>query len=260
MRRWASGFFQNFQAHRREVFRSPAAMLVVGSLLFDLLSLPVTYAFVVSWALRSPSNLRWLAPSIAIHWVISMAVVTRTITWKQALRRVPFLLDRELVEQGDLLLDVHPGMDSRPPLHVVDGTAGTCDRNCTHERSWENRLRRGHGGRGSHHDELVRQRSRTPRCRGRERLALDHRRDICEPLVLWAGATFQSFRRTLRDARRRTGALPIGAFATPAWEWVWALGLVALALGLILVVIAFFAAEPHLDQQRSEARPPAQAW
>jgi cellulose synthase/poly-beta-1,6-N-acetylglucosamine synthase-like glycosyltransferase len=89
MRRWASGFFQNFQAHKREVLRSPAAMLVVGSLLFDLLSLPVTYSFVVIWAHRNPSSLKWLAPSIAIHWAISMAIATRTITWKQALVGFP---------------------------------------------------------------------------------------------------------------------------------------------------------------------------
>jgi len=89
MRRWASGFFQNFQSHKREVLRSPAAMLVVGSLLFDLLALPVTYTFAVRWALRNPHSLRWLAPSVAIHWVISMTIVTRTITWKQALVGFP---------------------------------------------------------------------------------------------------------------------------------------------------------------------------
>jgi cellulose synthase/poly-beta-1,6-N-acetylglucosamine synthase-like glycosyltransferase len=89
MRRWASGFFQNFQQHRREVFRSPASMLVVGSLLFDLLSLPITYVLVTTWALQNPSSLKWLVPSIAIHWAISMAIVTRTITWKQALFGFP---------------------------------------------------------------------------------------------------------------------------------------------------------------------------
>lgn len=89
MRRWASGFFQNFQAHKREVFRSPAAMLVVGSLLFDLLALPVTYTFVVLWALHNPNSLKWMVPSVAVHWIISMIIVTRTITWKQALVGFP---------------------------------------------------------------------------------------------------------------------------------------------------------------------------
>jgi len=84
MRRWASGFFQNFQSHKRQVLRSPSAMLVVGSLLFDLLTLPVTYAFALFWMMRDPGTIRWLALSIEIHFTISMIMVTRTITWKQA--------------------------------------------------------------------------------------------------------------------------------------------------------------------------------
>ena len=89
MRRWASVFFQNFQSHKREVVKSPAAMLVVGTLLFDLLALPFTYTFVVTLALRHPSSLKWIVPSIAVHWAISMLIVTRTITWKQALVGFP---------------------------------------------------------------------------------------------------------------------------------------------------------------------------
>jgi hypothetical protein len=93
MRRWASGFFQNFQAHKREVFRSPSAMLVVGTLLFDLLSLPITYAFAITWVIRDPGNLSWMLPafaiSLGIHWVICTIIVTRTITWKQALLGFP---------------------------------------------------------------------------------------------------------------------------------------------------------------------------
>jgi cellulose synthase/poly-beta-1,6-N-acetylglucosamine synthase-like glycosyltransferase len=84
MRRWASGFFQNFQTHYGQVLRSPSALLVVGSLLFDLLMMPVIYASVVLWALHDPASLRWLAPSIAIHAAITMFIASRTITWKQA--------------------------------------------------------------------------------------------------------------------------------------------------------------------------------
>ena len=84
MRRWASGFFQNFQTHYGQVLRSPSALLVVGSLLFDLLMMPVIYTSVVLWALRDPASLRWLAPSIAIHAAITMFIASRTITWKQA--------------------------------------------------------------------------------------------------------------------------------------------------------------------------------
>ena len=89
MRRWASGFFQNFQRHKLAVVKSPAAILVVGSLLFDLLMMPVTYAFAILWMIRDPWTLEWLAISIAIHWVISFAIVTRTITWRQAIVGFP---------------------------------------------------------------------------------------------------------------------------------------------------------------------------
>jgi biofilm PGA synthesis N-glycosyltransferase PgaC len=89
MRRWASGFFQNFQAHKGQVLKSPAALLVVGSLLFDLLTLPLTYTFAVMLAVRHPTSLDWMLPAIAIHWAIAMVIVTRTITFRQALVGFP---------------------------------------------------------------------------------------------------------------------------------------------------------------------------
>jgi poly-beta-1,6-N-acetyl-D-glucosamine synthase len=89
MRRWASGFFQNFQAHRGHVVKSPAALLVVGSLLLDLLMLPVTYAFVVLLAVHDPGRLRWLVLSIAVHGVITTFIASRTLTWKQAIVGFP---------------------------------------------------------------------------------------------------------------------------------------------------------------------------
>src|SRR5262249_17338890 len=82
-------FFQNFQTHYGQVLRSPSALLVVGSLLFDLLMMPVTYTFVLLWALHDPASLRWLAPSIAIHAAISMFIASRTITCRQALVGFP---------------------------------------------------------------------------------------------------------------------------------------------------------------------------
>jgi cellulose synthase/poly-beta-1,6-N-acetylglucosamine synthase-like glycosyltransferase len=89
MRRWASGFFQNFQSHKGQVVRSPAAALVVGSLLFDLMMLPLTYSFVVLWAIHDPGSLRWLAPSILIHAALTTFIASRTITWRQALVGFP---------------------------------------------------------------------------------------------------------------------------------------------------------------------------
>ena len=89
MRRWASGFFQNFQTHYAQVLRSPSALLVVGSLLFDLLMMPVTYIGVLLWARHDPSSLRWLAPSMAVHAAITIFIASRTITWKQAIVGFP---------------------------------------------------------------------------------------------------------------------------------------------------------------------------
>ncbi|HEX3226247.1 MAG TPA: glycosyltransferase family 2 protein [Gaiellaceae bacterium] len=89
MRRWASGFFQNFQSHKGQVVKSPAAVLVVGSLLFDLLMLPVTYTFVVLWAIHDPGSLRWLAPSILVHAALTIFIASRTITWRQAIVGFP---------------------------------------------------------------------------------------------------------------------------------------------------------------------------
>jgi len=89
MRRWASGFFQNFQSHRDQVFRSPAAFLVVGSLLLDLLTLPITYTLVALWAMNDANSLRWLIPSIAVHALITTFIASRTITWKQAIAGFP---------------------------------------------------------------------------------------------------------------------------------------------------------------------------
>lgn len=89
MRRWASGFFQNFQTHYAQVLRSPSALLVVGSLLFDLLMMPVTYTGVFLWARHDPTSLRWLGPSMAVHAAITIFIASRTITWKQAILGFP---------------------------------------------------------------------------------------------------------------------------------------------------------------------------
>jgi len=92
MKRWASGFFQNFQSHKREALRSPSALLVVGMLLFDLLMLPVVYLAALWLALRHGVNHHWLlmlGGSIAVHFAICMTVVTRTISWRQAVVGFP---------------------------------------------------------------------------------------------------------------------------------------------------------------------------
>jgi cellulose synthase/poly-beta-1,6-N-acetylglucosamine synthase-like glycosyltransferase len=92
MKRWASGFFQNFQRHKREALRSPAAMLVVGTLLFDLLMLPIVYLAALWLTLRHGLNYHWLvmlAGSIVVHLAICALIVTRTISWRQAIVGFP---------------------------------------------------------------------------------------------------------------------------------------------------------------------------
>jgi hypothetical protein len=51
--------------------------------------LPITYSFAIIWFIRDPATLKWLGLSLVIHWAISMAMVTRTITWRQALIGFP---------------------------------------------------------------------------------------------------------------------------------------------------------------------------
>lgn len=89
MRRWASGFYQNFARHRRQLARSPAAALVVGSLLYDLLSLPVAYALVAWWAVANPSSLEWIGGWLAVHVGATTLIASRTIGWRQAVAGYP---------------------------------------------------------------------------------------------------------------------------------------------------------------------------
>jgi cellulose synthase/poly-beta-1,6-N-acetylglucosamine synthase-like glycosyltransferase len=89
MRRWSSGFYQNFGRHWRQVLRSPAAMLVVGGLLYDLLMMPVTYVAAGIYIARSPSSANWVWESFLLHWGITSAIASRTIGWRRALVSFP---------------------------------------------------------------------------------------------------------------------------------------------------------------------------
>jgi hypothetical protein len=51
--------------------------------------LPVTYTFVVLWAIHDPGSLRWLAPSILVHAALTIFIASRTITWRQAIVGFP---------------------------------------------------------------------------------------------------------------------------------------------------------------------------
>lgn len=88
MRRWASGFYQNFARHRRQLTK-PSAALVVGSLLYDLLMLPIGYTFVVWYAWSNPGSLKWITWWLIVHAVVTSFVASRTVGWKQALKGYP---------------------------------------------------------------------------------------------------------------------------------------------------------------------------
>ena len=259
MRRWASGFFQNFQEHKREVFRSPAAMLVVGSLLFDLLSLPLTYAFVTTWALRNPSSLKWLAPSIAIHWAISMAIVTRTITWKQALVGFPCYWIANWWNKAIYFW-----------TFIREWVLGR------HYMSWT--------GRQGRATEIA------PMTTVRKMWLITMAATAAFTAVSWwstaadipgpdavlvflffaaaaaVSLSFFGFQRQLTFSGALCAALggtlwlsQPGATAVALWRVSWSLGFVALTSGLIVAVLAYLGDDPHLDH-RSKLDHPAQGW
>jgi cellulose synthase/poly-beta-1,6-N-acetylglucosamine synthase-like glycosyltransferase len=88
MRRWASGFFQNFARHRRQL-ASPASALVVGSLLYDLLTLPIAYGMATVWAWHHPASQRWILGWLAIHALVTIAIASRTVGWRRAAASYP---------------------------------------------------------------------------------------------------------------------------------------------------------------------------
>ena len=139
MRRWASGFFQNFQTHYGQVLRSPSALLVVGSLLFDLLMMPVTYIGVFLWARHDLASLRWLVPSMAVHAAITIFIASRTITWKQAIVGFPCYWLANWWNKAIYLWTFDPRVDPRPPLHLLDGKTRTSDRDHADEQTPEDR-------------------------------------------------------------------------------------------------------------------------
>ncbi len=89
MMRWASGFYQNFAKHRRQVFSHPASMLVVGSTLLDLLTLPVGYGLAIAVAAHNPGSAHWLWQWFLVHAAATIFIASRTIGWKQAVASFP---------------------------------------------------------------------------------------------------------------------------------------------------------------------------
>lgn len=89
MRRWSSGFYQSFARHRRQVAGSPRALLVVGSLLYDLLTLPLAYTLVILYAVQNPGSASWIAGWLAIHAAGTTFIASRTLGWRRAAASYP---------------------------------------------------------------------------------------------------------------------------------------------------------------------------
>ena len=131
MRRWAAGFFQNFQSHKGQVVTSPSAALVVGTL-------SVRSGHVAG---RLPGWPMVRAPPWPGAGTLDVGGSERRGSLRDLYdrrdpdnqletgrHRVPLLLARQLAEQVDLPLDTGARVDSGTALPVVDGSARPSDR------------------------------------------------------------------------------------------------------------------------------------
>ncbi len=92
MRRWASGYFQTMRKHRRGILH-PAALLVVGTSLLDLLTLPVGYLLLVRLVMNNHERLKVLGLVMVAHTALTTFLVATVIGWRDALLGlIPFTL------------------------------------------------------------------------------------------------------------------------------------------------------------------------
>lgn len=87
MRRWAAGYFQTMAKHRRQM-TSWRSALVVGTALFDLVTLPASYAFIVYAITHDLPAARWYPVWFLGHQLLSTALVARVVGWREALAGV----------------------------------------------------------------------------------------------------------------------------------------------------------------------------
>jgi cellulose synthase/poly-beta-1,6-N-acetylglucosamine synthase-like glycosyltransferase len=83
-KRWASGFFQILAGHTRE-FRKPRCLLVVGSMLYDLVSMPFTYALTATLAARGTVHWAWILGWLTAYNTVTLLVAARMLGLRQAL-------------------------------------------------------------------------------------------------------------------------------------------------------------------------------
>lgn len=87
MRRWASGFFQCVSKFKGQGLKSPAAVLVVGTLLLDLCLMPLAYGIAIYFGITYGVTVLLAETYVAamiLHFIACVTIATRTITFRQA--------------------------------------------------------------------------------------------------------------------------------------------------------------------------------
>ncbi len=88
IRRWSASCFQTIARHRRQCSQ-PARALVVGTMLWDLLSFPVGYAF-VAWAVLNEQSWGHLFGAwTVLVWGLPTLLVSRDLGWRRAVACLP---------------------------------------------------------------------------------------------------------------------------------------------------------------------------
>jgi cellulose synthase/poly-beta-1,6-N-acetylglucosamine synthase-like glycosyltransferase len=94
MRRWAAGYFQTMSKYRRQLV-SWRSLLVVGTALFDLVSLFAFYGLLAFWLITgtgAPLVAGWVA-WLGLHMVVNLTLVATVVGFRQAaMGLVPWLV------------------------------------------------------------------------------------------------------------------------------------------------------------------------
>jgi cellulose synthase/poly-beta-1,6-N-acetylglucosamine synthase-like glycosyltransferase len=90
MRRWAAGYFQNMAKYRRQLLNW-RSMLVVGTAIFDLVSLFWAYGLLAFWLATGHGEalVQTYAAWMALHLVVNVVLVSTVVGLKQAVLGLP---------------------------------------------------------------------------------------------------------------------------------------------------------------------------
>ncbi len=140
MRRWASGYAQNMAKYRRHLLH-PRSLLVVGTALFDLVSLFWSWTFFAYLLTSGHGHLLFSVYAIyfAAHVVLKHRP-RRHHRWPQGgCARLPALVPGQLLHPLAVHRGPVPRMGPRTPLRLLDGTARTSHRDHPDEPRPEDR-------------------------------------------------------------------------------------------------------------------------